>query len=345
MRIHVSLMLVCALLGCGSASPQPRGEAPVPVTASASASVAPTATASASASASAVPVAEVLPENVPLPGTADRAKAVEWIVGLMSKHAPPGRQTFYVEAQETKEDALVRYDGIANAIIDVVYDPKTKVLFKGANGRSRTVTVILGVMLFESGFMKNVDFGVGKLGIGDSGNSWCMLQLNVGATGGRTLKWNLKEDRLPRWEDDPADIFNGNSGPELVADRHICVREGLKALRVSFSACSGLPLDQALRTYGSGNCEGAQEPSAIRMRAAIRFWDETGKDRGFTDQALVDYMTAAPPWVQTMPLPPAVTTPPEPPKTPTPVETPATPNSVTPPIDRDETPRSIAVTP
>ncbi len=218
--------------------------------------------------------------------TEDRARAVAWMVGFMVKHAPPGRKTYYVEAQETKEAALERYHGIANAIVDVVYDPTRKPLFGGSNGRARSATVILALMLFESGFMKNVDFGIGKYGRGDAGKSWCLLQINIG--GGRTLKWNTKHDRPVKTGDDPADIFEGYTGPELVADRKKCVGEAYKALRLSFNACQSmqLPLDQKLRVYGSGNCNGAVKESRLRMRAAVKFWDETHKTRGFKDATL-----------------------------------------------------------
>lgn len=236
----------------------------------------------------------ILPDAVVAPQKSeDREKAVAWMVGFMVRNAPPGRQTFYAEAQETKEEALERYNGIANAIIDVVYAPDTKPLFAGSNGRSRTASVILAIMLYESGFMKNVDFGTGKLGRGDGGRSYCLLQLQVG--GGKTIKWNKKYDRLPKAGDDPNDIFDGYTGPELVQDRHKCVGESLKALRVSFNSCPGLPLDQALRMYGSGNCEGAERPSRLRMQTAFKFWENTRDERTFSDKAITDTFTVAAP--------------------------------------------------
>lgn len=217
----------------------------------------------------------------------ERDRAVQWMVDFMSKGAPPGRKTFYVDAQESKEEALERYRGIANAIIDVVYDPETPPLFRGPNGRARTVTVILAVMLFESGFGRHVDFGIGKYGRGDGGKSWCLLQINIGQ--GRTPSWNTKTKRFPQTGDDPKDIALGYTGPELVGDRRLCVGEALKAMRASFSSCKGmnLPLDQKLRVYGSGSCDKAEKPSRVRMRAAIKFWDDTHRQRGFTDDKLL----------------------------------------------------------
>lgn len=210
---------------------------------------------------------------------------ISWIVAFMVAVAPPGRPTFVPEAQETKEAALARYQSIATDIVDVVYDPKTKPLFKGSEGRARTVSVILALMLHESAFMKNVDEGKGKFSRGDAGKSWCLLQLNVGK--GRSWSWNAKHDRLPRRGDDPADIIPGFTGPEMVADRKKCIIAGLRGLRVSFSSCPGLPLDQKLRTYGSGSCKKGGKASSVRMHTSFRLWYRTKDQRTWKDSDIV----------------------------------------------------------
>lgn len=279
--IYNWMLMLAVLAGCGTATPDAAAPAQELPSVALPSSSTPGAGEVQATEVGPVPEAVVAEEE-----PQDRARAVEWMVGFMTKHAPPGRKTFYPEAQETKEEALERYHGIANAIVDVVYNPNSKPLFGGSNGRARSVTVILALMLFESGFMKNVDYGVGKYGRGDAGKSWCLLQINIG--GGRTIKWNTKHDRPPKMGDDPADIFDGYTGPELVADRKKCVGEAYKALRLSFNACQSLklPLDQKLRVYGSGNCNGAEKESRLRMRAAVKFWDETHKVRGFKDATL-----------------------------------------------------------
>lgn len=330
-----SLFLFAAVmaLGCSSAmvpSPDRRGPSKVPVTARIAATVAESSAAPAAAPTAVEPPPVVeAPAPVMAPGSEDREKAVAWMLGFMTRQAPPGRTTFYTEAIETKEEALVRYRGIADAIIDVVYDPNTKPLFKGSRGRARTATIVLAIMLYESGFMKNVDYGVGKYGVGDSGNSWCLVQLNVGATGGRTIKWNTKYDRSPQFGDDPADIFQGNTGKELVADRHVCVREGLKAMRVSFTACAANPMEERLNVYASGNCQEGAEGSRLRMKAATKFWDESKAERTFTDASIVDFVTFQHGQSKPVETPPAPvvkpTTPPNPAPAPAPqnVEKPA----------------------
>ena len=129
---------------------------------------------------------------------------IAWIMAFIVAVAPPGRMLYFPDAQETKEEATVRYNEIAQDVVEVVYDPNTKPLFRGSTGRARTVSVILSIMLHESGFRRDVDLNLGKYARGDKGNSWCLMQLNVGT--GRTLKWNKKHNRKVRWNDPPEEI-------------------------------------------------------------------------------------------------------------------------------------------
>jgi len=218
------------------------------------------------------------------------APVVDWIVGFMSRHAPPGRTTYYVEAQETKEEAEKRYRSIAEDLVEVVYDPKNKPLFGGSKGRSRTISVMLGIMLYESGFGRNVDYGVGKFARGDNGRSWCLMQMNVGK--GRAWKdaggWNIKHDRPWRYGDKAEDIVVGASGPEMVKDRRKCFTEGLRLIRISFRSCRSYPLKERLRVYASGSCKYGAKGSRIRMSAAIKFFDNSREERkSFVDAEVI----------------------------------------------------------
>lgn len=221
-------------------------------------------------------------ESVPDQDASARLADVRsWIVGIISKAAPPGRKIFYPEGQETVESATARYESIADDLIQVVYDPKTAPLFKDANGRARTIAVILGVMLHESGFMRQVDYGLGKYGKGDHGKSFCSLQLKVGT--GRTIPWNTRFNRPIKWNDPKEDIFNGYTGEELVSNRRLCISEGLKLMRISFGGTSGLPLEDRLRIYASGNREEGVDKSHSRMKTAMTFYSTSAKQRTFTD--------------------------------------------------------------
>lgn len=221
--------------------------------------------------------------------------AVEWIMGFMTRHAPPGRKTFYKEAQESQEDALVRYRSIAEDIVEVVYNPETPPLFKGKYGRTRTVTVILGIMLHESGFMRNVDYGIGKYARGDKGNSWCLMQMNVGK--GRAWSdaggWNIKEHRPWRYGDQAEDLIEGSSGPEMVSDRKKCITEGLRLIRLSFRACRSRPFGERLNVYASGRCTAGAEGSQLRLRTATKFWERTAEERkAFADEGVSKLIVA-----------------------------------------------------
>jgi hypothetical protein len=206
---------------------------------------------------------------------------IVWLVSFMTAVAPPGRPQYIEEAKETKEEALLRYESIAEDIATVVTTEEP--LFRGPEGRLRTATVIMSVMIWESGYRKDVDTGIGKLARGDRGNSVCLMQLNVGKK--RTIAWNLKEDRTPRWGDNPEDIHPGWSADELLADRKVCIQGGLRTLRMSFRSCGRLPVTEWLRAYASGSCEDGSKESNIRMGTALRWYSSHRPD--FTDADLL----------------------------------------------------------
>lgn len=207
-----------------------------------------------------------------------------WLVSLMVMAAPPGRKIYYPEAQETETEALVRYQSIAKDITEVVYSPETKPLFKGVDGRARTASFILSIMSHESAFMKHVDYNLGKYARGDQGKSWCSMQILIGT--GRTKSWNTKYDR-PALPNDPEDqVREGYSGEELIADRKLCISEGLKIVRQSFYACGNVPIQERLRSYASGSCEKGLQASKNRVNTALFFYGKFKRD--FTDDQVVN---------------------------------------------------------
>lgn len=222
-----------------------------------------------------------------------REDVVKWVVGFIAKHAPPGRKTYYVEAQETKKDAIKRHRSIAEDLVEIVYNPKTKPAFRGKTGRARTISVMLGIALYESGFGKNVDYGIGKYGRGDGGNSWCLMQMNVGS--GRAWKnaggWNTKHDRPWNYGDKKEDIVVGASGPEMVKDRRKCFTEALRLIKISFKSCRKNSFNRRLNVYASGSCKKGGKGSTLRMKAATKFWVLTKKERkDFDDKPVVAWV-------------------------------------------------------
>lgn len=206
---------------------------------------------------------------------------IAWILSFIVSVAPPGREAYHPEAQETEIEAMARYRDIAEDIVEVVYNPETKSLFGGKWGRARTATVILGIMLHESAFFRNVDYGVGKYARGDKGNSWCLMQMNVGKgrPWSRAGGYNVKHDRPWRMGDKAEDLTDGASGPEMVEDRRKCITEGLRLIRISFRTCRANPLKERLNVYASGNCKYGSQGSRVRMSTAIKFFEQSAEKR------------------------------------------------------------------
>lgn len=231
------------------------------------------------------------------PSPLDRAH--EWVMGFLVNTAPPGRKVWYEGGQETKDEALKRYEDIAWDVVELAYSPETKPVFSSkSNGRSQTASVWLGIMLHESGFTKHVDYNLGAYGRGDSGLSWCMMQLRIGR--GKTTPWNTTKDRQVFWGDKKEDIFEGYSGDEIIANRKLCIGEAHHLVRVSFKSCEHRPLLERLTSYAAGFCKADPEDvkktkelkegiakSRARMSSAVKYFYNTKKSRGFSDQEVV----------------------------------------------------------
>ena len=204
---------------------------------------------------------------------------IAWILSFMVAAAAPGRATYITEATETKAEAQERYEAIAGDLAEVVWSPNEKPLFRGSDGRARTAAVLLSIMLHESAFRKDVDSGIGKHARGDSGRSWCMMQINIGT--GKTLPWNKVKYRFAKPvcpEDKPAtsqcdpkeEIEEAMTGQDLVEDRRNCMRAGLHLIHGV--RCGGLPVREWLRAYASGSCENGSVESQARMDLAISWY-------------------------------------------------------------------------
>jgi len=143
------------------------------------------------------------------------------------------------------------------------------VITSGQQARIRMATIILSLMLHESGFRKDVDFGIGKHARGDDGRSWCLMQINLG--NGQTLRWNKVHHRFMR-DGDPVDEEAPRwFGHELVEDRTKCIRTGLRT--IVGTACRHLPVLEWLRAYASGSCDSGSEASRRRMTLAVSWFN------------------------------------------------------------------------
>ena len=152
---------------------------------------------------------------------------------------------------ENSENAQARYEAIARDVASVALDPDETPIFGGPGGRARTALLLLSVASFESYYRKDVDEGTR---LGDHGRSYCVMQIRVG-------------DGVTR---------EGWSGPELIADRKLCVRAALHIMRSSFGACRKLGLDDRLAAYATGRCEPGSDLSRERFGRARKWWEVHG---------------------------------------------------------------------
>ena len=198
---------------------------------------------------------------------------IAWIITLIVSVAPVGRPQYHPEAKETDQETTDRYESIANDLVSVVYDQNEKPLFSDATGRAKTIEVMLAIAQYESGFRKDVDFGLGKYSKGDGGASWCLMQVLLGKENkqGKTRQHiYVRPDGWMGYSKDPA---IGWGGEDLVKDRKACFRAALSILRTSFQACGQQEMRDRLSLYASGKCEGngGQEASRLRMGLAMRW--------------------------------------------------------------------------
>lgn len=190
-------------------------------------------------------------------------------MSLMVSVAPPGRKLYIPEAQETVEEATSRYEDIARDTAYVVWDPQEKPIFHGSRGRVRTALVLYAVILYESGFRKDVDNGEGPMSKGDGGQSWCLNQIKLGkkdSDGNTPTRIVVTPGGGFKLTNKPTE---GWSGQDLVDDRQKCFHAALAILRSSFAACSSLPIENRLNQYASGHIDQGEEASQRRMGLAL----------------------------------------------------------------------------
>jgi hypothetical protein len=198
---------------------------------------------------------------------------IAWLVAFITAVNPPGSRKWLPAAEETAEDASARYESIAEDLASIVWDRDNPPFFKGPFAREKTASVMLATMKFESQFRRDVDLNIGSKARGDGGDSYCLLQIDVGK--GRTQAWNQTKHRF-KYKGDPSTdvIIPGFTGDELIADRKNCLLTAYRYMRVSFQACSALPVEERLALYASGSCDRGHDASAIRMKYAKTWYSK-----------------------------------------------------------------------
>ena len=128
---------------------------------------------------------------------------------------------------------IERYNAIAQNVIEVVLDPSELPLFKGPNGRVKTVLQVLAIASFESNFREDIGNGRTRGKAGDT----CWMQIVI-PEGKRIV---LTKDKY-QWS-----RTEGITAEDL-ADSKTCFRVALHMMRESISICHDLSL------YTSGKC-------------------------------------------------------------------------------------------
>ncbi len=218
----------------------------------------------------------------------------QWIVDRMVAWSPPG-SSYVKEARESEEDGRKRYESIADTVISVAYDPAERPIFQGVNGRAMTAALLTSIAFYESAFRKDVDTGVGPKARGDSGRSWCMMQIKMGnpEKDGRTkTRVIVGPDGLRFVGPKESGYSSGWGGEDFVQDRSKCFRVAIRLARLSFGACSKLNVQDRLSMYASGKCEAGQEASRRRVFQAQRWlWKSRPP---LTDEQALDLLWSDP---------------------------------------------------
>jgi len=221
----------------------------------------------------------------------------QWVVDRMVSWAPPGI-SYVKEAKESEADGRRRYEDIANDIMMVTYDPAERSIFQGDNGRAMTTALLTSIAFYESAYRKDVDTGIGPKAQGDSGHSWCLMQVKLGAlekdTGRTKLRVFVGPNGGLRFTSNPKDPGYSASwgGEDLVQDRTKCIRVALRLARMSFGACSKLEVQDRLSMYASGQCEEGQDASRRRViRAQQWLW---GSRPPLSDSQALDLLLSRP---------------------------------------------------
>lgn len=228
---------------------------------------------------------------------------VSFLVGLMTKWAPPQRQGSHIpEARESVEQATERYAAIAESALRVSFRENEKPLLSGNRGRLKTTIHILAIDLFEGGLRRDVHLGLGKRARGDYGRSHCLMQINIG------------KGTVP----DPDPIISLWTGADLVGTGDLmpmrtdnCHTVGLHMMRRSMAACRTGDWYDGLSVYASGKCQTGEEKGRARLRFAARELQKLPKE--WTDAEVAKALEPPPPAAPPAPQGDPTKAPPAPP--------------------------------
>ena len=183
-------------------------------------------------------------------------KLIPWLVVAMMRW-------MHLEAvadPSVRLDYEARYAQVAYDASEVAFDPAEPPLFQGAQGRIRTVALMLAVAGMEGAYKDTA--------LGDRAQSVCMMQIHL--PGASRIRLTAEGDFAYGGE--------GSVGKrELAADRKLCLRAGLHILRHSMRACGNLS------AYTSGRCLPHEPKAEARMARATKLFDASPTSSVDTD--------------------------------------------------------------
>lgn len=160
-------------------------------------------------------------------------------------------------------EEYARISNIADDLLDVALDRSMPNLYPDDYSRMKTLSVMLATIDAESGFRRDVDYGL--YNEVHQSQDWCLMQIRLGFKNGDSARKFRFSGQTFKY-----DPHIGYSGRELARDRKACFTAGLYVLKASFQACRNVPERNRLAMYLSGSCDKATRQSAQRMRVATR---------------------------------------------------------------------------
>lgn len=161
-----------------------------------------------------------------------------WIFTVLLSIVPPQKAV-----NESEVDMKARYESIATDMAEVI--EKSKPIFNGKDAELRTAALLSSIAFYESGLRKDVDEGNAR---GDSGRSWCLMQINIG--NGHVL---VGDAEMKSW-----------TGKDLVTDRKKCFAAAIEVVRASMKQCSHLKDGSVLGGYTTGKCIANEKTATSR---------------------------------------------------------------------------------
>lgn len=200
-----------------------------------------------------------------------QASVVAYLLAYMEAFAPNPERVYksFPTARESAEERATRFRSMAEDAAAVAMDENNPNLYPEAGeiGRVHSALVLIAISRYESNYRKDIDKGIPPFGLGDNGRSFCSMQIMMHR--GQTRPYDPVSRAFVAKPGPGIEVFKG---PELLANRRVCYRVGLRTVKHSYGACGQNHLAR-FRSYASGSCDKAANISARRVRHIEGYWE------------------------------------------------------------------------